>query len=192
MKQAIHGIILAGGKSSRMGTDKAVLPIAGKPLIRHIADNLAEVCTTLTLVVSNVSNNPYYTHFGNTIRYAEDTYPGSGPLAGIHAGLVSIPSGFGFVMACDMPYFSMDLFQTMLESLHEDVDAILCKKQPFHALYHTRIAAKAETCLRQNQLKLNAFIESLHTVYVPTMDEKCFVNLNSPAEYEDYLRQNIK
>ncbi|WP_409342991.1 molybdenum cofactor guanylyltransferase [Paenibacillus sp. MBLB4367] len=190
----IHGILLAGGRSSRMGTDKALLPVEGKPLIRHICDNLLALCADVTVVVASLQERRYADVLSadtdSRIRFAEDRYPGKGPLAGIHAGLSAIPeAGYGFIMACDMPHVSVPLYREMVERLDGSVGAVLCAGQPFHAFYHKRVAQTAEACLRDDRLRLQAFYAELQAVYVEPDGSGCFENWNAPADYEAYLRK---
>jgi len=190
----IHGILLAGGRSSRMGTDKALLPVEGKPLIQHICENMLTLCENVTVVVASLQECRYAEALAagphSRIRFAEDMFPGKGPLAGLHAGLSAMhDGGYGFVMACDMPYLSPALFRTMAGRLDGQADAVLCAGQPFHAFYHKRAARAAEACLMQEKLRLQAFYEALHAVYVTPDDSGCFENLNTPAEYEAYARK---
>ncbi|MBW7461860.1 NTP transferase domain-containing protein, partial [Paenibacillus sepulcri] len=77
------------------------------------------------------------------ISFAQDSYPDSGPLAGLHASLSGVPEeGYVFVMACDMPVLSIPLFRRLAElAVHTGEpgpDIIRTSGQPFHALYHTR------------------------------------------------------
>jgi molybdopterin-guanine dinucleotide biosynthesis protein A len=111
----IHAIVLAGGRSSRMGTDKALLPIGGKPLLRRICDALAEHCEGVTVVLPHGEPSRYDGVLAPGTRIAIDLEAGLGPLAGLHAGLSALPAGtdWAFVMACDMPVFAPELFRRM-------------------------------------------------------------------------------
>ena len=194
LQSTMHGIVLAGGQSSRMGTDKALLPVAGKPLIRHICENLLSLCADVTVIVANLQERRYAEAFsadtGNRIRFAADSYPGKGPLAGIHAGLSVLPEdSYGFVMACDMPYVSEPLFRTMAERLDGSVDAVLCEGQPFHAFYHKRVAQAAKACLRDERLRLQSFYAALNAAYIQPDGSGCFENWNTPEDYEAYLHK---
>jgi molybdopterin-guanine dinucleotide biosynthesis protein A len=186
MNHAIHGIVLAGGRSSRMGTDKALLPVGGVPLIRHICDSLAPLCRDIIVVVGSLHHNPYRALLDERTRFAEDRYPGSGPLAGLHAGLLHAADGYGFLVACDMPCVSPALFTQMAEKA-DGYQAVLCREQPFHALYHVNAADAAEAHLRDGRFKLLPFAESLRHRYVAAEDDSCFLNLNNPEEYERFM-----
>jgi molybdopterin-guanine dinucleotide biosynthesis protein A len=195
MKPAIHGIILAGGRSTRMGTDKALLPVhGGKPLLQHICDTLACVCAGVTVVVPGDEPHRYDGVLDASVRTVPDLFPGHGPLAGIHAGLLALPEpdGYGFLMACDMPRFSPRLFAEMVTLLKRgrSPDAVLCPDQPFHALYHKRVALIAEQCLQRGALKLTSFLNLLDTAYAALPGDDCFLNLNTPHDYEAFMQEN--
>jgi molybdopterin-guanine dinucleotide biosynthesis protein A len=184
----IHGIVLAGGRSSRMGTDKALLPVNGKPLLRHIVDTLALHCSGVTVVAPYGEPGRYRGLLPETVRFAHDHAPDQGPLAGIRAGLLALPDGceYGFVMACDMPIFSADLFERMTRELGRESggpEAVLCAGQPFHALYRRSAAAAADNLLAQQRRKLSDFTAALQAVYVAPPESNCFLNLNTPADY---------
>ncbi len=183
---SVHGIILAGGKSSRMGCNKALLKLKGKPIITHLSDLLLAVCRDVTIVLSPDETNEIVPVVSRHVRFVHDIYRNQGPLAGIHAGLHSIIEPYGFVMACDMPLFSFTLFEQMRKHLANQ-DAVLCQGQPFHAFYHKRAATAAETCLQNRQQKLSRFLEMLDTTYVATEETDCFTNLNTPEDYQDLL-----
>lgn len=189
----IHGLVLAGGESSRMGTDKALLPIGDRPLLAHICDILANVCQSVTVVTPYHVPHRYHSVLQKEIRIVSDNDPGKGPLGGIAAGLSSLKAeeGFAFVMACDMPGFSRPLFDRMFEHLApSDTDGVMCPGQYFHAFYHPRVTPIAEEALRRNELKLSRFTASLKMVYVePTVEEReCFRNLNTPEDYEAFMK----
>jgi molybdopterin-guanine dinucleotide biosynthesis protein A len=194
MNSSIHGIVLAGGQSLRMGTDKALLPVKGKPLIRHICDTLEKVCGELTVVLPFGEPNRYKDVLNHSVHAATDRFPNKGPLAGIHTGLLALndEADYAFVMACDMPVFSMGLYERMLARVidwHELAgsdeprpEAVLCPGEPFHAFYHRSTANIAERLLRHDQRKLTAFIEALQSVYVLPESESCFLNLNTQTD----------
>lgn len=117
------GIILAGGRSTRMGRNKALLPIAGKPLVRHLAEGmLALGIARIVVACGPEARGPEYgallRDLPGDVVMAADHYPDCGPLAGLHAALSAMPEpgGYGFVMACDMPVIAVTLFERMLQA----------------------------------------------------------------------------
>ena len=94
----ITAIILAGGKSSRMGTDKGLLDFEGNKLIQHVIDNVKSSCEEILVV----SNNDGYNSLGYPV--VKDRFLNRGPLGGIHAGLSITKTNWNFVIGCDMPF----------------------------------------------------------------------------------------
>jgi molybdopterin-guanine dinucleotide biosynthesis protein A len=184
MSSNIYGILLAGGKSSRMGTNKALLPVKGIPLIEHVSNAMRPYCREIVIV----TNEDSVFSFLSDVTFVSDIYPGEGPLAGIHAGLSFIPEEcYGFVMACDMPVISHSLLRNMLNHI-PGPDAVICSDQPFHALYHRRVTPIIENCLNRSRLRMDDFLEQIRTVTINHPETNCFINLNTPEEYERYIR----
>ena len=94
---SVTGFVLAGGKSSRMGKDKAFLQIFGRTLLAHALE-LAKAATGSAWIVGSREK---FAAFG---QVAEDIYPGHGPLAGIHKALTSTQTDLNLILAVDMPF----------------------------------------------------------------------------------------
>ncbi|MFC5647840.1 molybdenum cofactor guanylyltransferase [Paenibacillus solisilvae] len=195
----IHGLILAGGQSSRMGEDKALLDIAGKPLLRHIIDRMESLgIFAITVAVADSEREARYREalgsFGEPelIRYAHDQFAGCGPLAGLHAGLSSIQAEcYVFVLACDMPSLSESLYARMVAASYEsDSEVIRTPEQPFHALYHTRAVPKLLRQLEQGELRMMRMLDQLLTKLIEpaALEEEAFRNLNTREAYEQFGR----
>lgn len=136
MRQAT-GIVLAGGRSTRMGRDKASLPWGGGTLLEMVLARLVPVCTEL-IVVSNVPREA-----GQGVRIVPDSYVQCGPLAGIHAGLTTAACEYAFVVACDMPYLDTAAVRFSLEAAVGYDAAVPCidgRYHPLHGVYR-------KTCL---------------------------------------------
>jgi molybdopterin-guanine dinucleotide biosynthesis protein A len=182
----LYGIILAGGKSSRMGTNKSLLPVKGKPMIQHIALAVRSICRETWIV----TNDPESYTFIPDVRLTCDLYPGKGPLAGIHAGLSALPlDSYGFVMACDMPIVSRPLVDQMCSML-PGPDAVVYPGQPFHGIYHTRLVPMVEEMLQNDRLRMDSLLQQVNVAYLSSdsADPISFNNLNTPEDYERYLR----
>jgi molybdopterin-guanine dinucleotide biosynthesis protein A len=202
LKGRIHGIVLAGGRSLRMGTDKAYLKVNGKALIRHICDMLETVCGELTVVLPYGEPDRYNDVLNPSVSVVTDRFLGKGPLAGIHAGLSAMPdkADYAFIMACDMPVFSIGLYERMLSLVSgrpqggdgsDFPEAVLCPGQPFHAFYHRSAALTAERLLEQDLRRLSALTDKLRCDYVLPEADDCFLNLNT-REYYDAFEQSLK
>ena len=188
-------IILSGGKSSRMGTNKALLKFHEKTNIERIKDELKHVFDDIILV----TNDPETYQFLN-IKTVTDQYPGSGPLAGIHAGLEASDYEENFVVACDMPFVSAELAESLVKALkHHDavVPVIEGRQHPLFAAYQKRTAREAKSCIEEGTLRMMHLLDRLNVRYLEEEDlmlycegslERVFFNMNHPEEYEDAKR----
>lgn len=198
----VHGIILAGGQSRRMGTDKALLPIGEKVLLRIIADGMRNsgIGGTIIIAAGDGRRETVYRQallgVQGPLEFVRDTYEDAGPLAGLHAALSAIPGqAYAFVLACDMPVLSESLLARMLasasfsESRPEVIRTTL--NQPFHALYSNGVVGHLQELLEQRDLRVMSFLNGLSALSLaPTPDESAaFVNLNTPELYARYMAQ---
>lgn len=106
----VGGYILAGGKSSRMGRDKALMELAGKPLIRHAVKKLRRVCMDVRIL----TNNEEFERFAPIVR---DIHPECGPMSGMEAGLLHSVFEWNLFMAVDMPFLPSAFLFTLLRNL---------------------------------------------------------------------------
>jgi molybdenum cofactor guanylyltransferase len=185
-------IILSGGKSSRMGTNKALLKIHEKTNIERIKDELKHVFDDIILV----TNDPETYQFLN-MKTVPDQFPGSGPLAGMHAGLEASDYEENFVVACDMPFVSAELAANLVSALkhHEAVVPVVEGKQhPLFAAYQKRAAQEAKSCIEEGSLRMKHLLDRLDVRYLDEGDlklycegriDRVFFNMNRPEEYED-------
>lgn len=134
-------VIHAGGKSTRMGTDKALKPFLGRPLIQHVVERLAPIADEI-MVTTNQPKN--YGFLG--LRLLPDLVPGCGSLGGLYTGLAAASCPIVAMAACDMPFASLRLFEMAVHILiQEEVDVVVPRTnsglEPMHAVY------RRETCL---------------------------------------------
>lgn len=197
----IQGLILAGGQSSRMGTDKALLDIAGQPLLKHIIARMKLLgISMVTVAVADAAREARYREaLGEcgdleSVRYAHDRFVGCGPVSGLHAGLSSMQEeGYVFVLACDMPSVSETLYTRLAaESAVSEAEVIRTPEQPFHALYHTKAAPKLLQQLEQGELRMMRMLGQLHTALIEPSapEEEAFRNLNTREDYERFYRSH--
>jgi molybdopterin-guanine dinucleotide biosynthesis protein A len=191
--------VLAGGKSSRMGRDKALLEIAGEPLIVRTV-RLAHTVADPVRVV------------GGATRFAplaldtiEDDTPGQGPLGGIATALRTTAAEWNLILACDLPYLTRRWLEYLTSlSQKSPADAVVpCNRrqnyEPLCALYRKRCAADAASAVRAGHLKVQEFIASLHSAGRLESVEpaewkrfdstgRLFKNMNEPADYDGARR----
>lgn len=185
-------IILSGGKSSRMGTNKALLKINKKTNIERIADNLKVLFDDIILV----TNEPEQYQFLG-LKMVSDQYPGMGPLAGVHAGLEASDFEVNFVVACDMPFVSVELANALVNNCsHYDavVPVINGKQHPLFSVFKKETANQIEQSIAGGRLRVKHLLDDLKVLYVTETElqaysqldlERVFFNMNHPNEYEE-------
>jgi molybdopterin-guanine dinucleotide biosynthesis protein A len=184
------GIILAGGESRRMGTDKAFLKIDGRPLIEHI---LAVFSTLFarTIVVTNTPDR--YRNYG--VEVTSDALDIRGPLTGIYSGLLRSGDEYNFVAACDMPFLNPRFIAYMGE-LTAGYDAVVPMfdgfLEPLHAIYRRGLLPVMETQVRRQDRRIRGMFDHIQVRYVTEEEiirfdplKRSFRNLNTPKEYKE-------
>ena len=188
--EPISVIVLAGGASQRMGSNKALLPIGqGETLVSRVVKNLAALTDDLILV----SNAPEL-YAGLPVQHTSDHYLGAGPLAGLHAGLLATHYPWAFVAACDMPLIDHRLVRYMLlvsESYQAVAPRVGQSIEPLHALYHRSCLPAIETRLEQNQRRVVSFYPDVRVRYVDEREiaifdraGRSFANANTPEDWD--------
>jgi molybdopterin-guanine dinucleotide biosynthesis protein A len=183
----ISGIILAGGKSQRMGEDKAFIKIAEKPIIETIIDLFHKVFKE-TLIVTNRKDSYLYLKVG----VYEDIFPEQGALGGLYTGLFRSNSFNSFVAACDMPFLNKRVINYVCQQA-DGYDVVVPRTedgfQPLHALYSKRCLGPIETILMEKKTRI---VDLYPLVRVRVVDFRefvsvdpemqSFVNINTPEE----------
>lgn len=189
----VTGIILAGGRSRRLGRDKAVEPFGGQPLIRRVIERVAPLTSEIVVVVADSARGDSLPLDADH-RIALDIFPEGGSLGGIFSGLTAASNQWGLVVACDMPFLNSGLLKHMLAQ-REDWDAVVPQPgsfpEPTHALYSRACLPYMETRLRANDLKISGFFDQVRVRYlaqeeIETFDPALhsFFNVNSPEDLE--------
>lgn len=184
----VTGVILAGGVSSRMGSNKALLPYRGGRFIESIHRLLDELFDEVLLV----TNTPEQYDF-LPCRKVEDLYPGVGALAGLHAGLQRSRTPYIFAVACDMPYLNPDLI-SMLAGCRGRSDVVIPHgekgPEPLHALYGKGCLPAMERSLQAGRRRIVSFFDEVRVwdvtpAQVAAIDPRydSFKNINTPDDY---------
>ena len=188
MEGMISGIILAGGKSRRMGRDKAFLKIKGKRLI-DITLALFKTLFDRILIVTD-DKSRFKGLAGVTV--CEDLVRERGPLAGIYTGLLASPYDKAFFAACDMPHLDPGLIGRMLDLARaSDADCLVPLTsrgpEPLFAIYSKRLLPKIEAALKTEDLSLRGLLKECGCRYVQVSDPEslCFANINTPRDLKD-------
>jgi molybdenum cofactor guanylyltransferase len=188
------GLLLAGGKSSRMGTNKAMLPMSDGINIQHIAYELRKAAGEVLIITNTPSDYSFL-----DMPTVQDTYKGLGPLAGLHAGLEASKTETVIISACDMPFIKAAVMEEMLGSLGDYealVPEINGQLHPLFAVYRKSCLPLLISCLEERKLRMVHFIDKINGRIMKESDfqlyEKnnklfpyLFYNMNTPIEYED-------
>jgi molybdopterin-guanine dinucleotide biosynthesis protein A len=182
----LEAFILAGGASSRMGTDKSQLLIDNKTFVERIANTLLTITDAVRLVGGH--ENP-------KLALVPDVYPQWGALGGLHAAVTACRREWAIVVACDLPFVTAELFDR-LASLRDDYDAVVPiqpdgRVQPLCALYRAETCARWATGLieegRRRPLDLIASVNTRRVEFAEianlAQSERFFVNINTPEDY---------
>jgi len=184
----VTGVILAGGRSSRMGSNKALLPYRGGLFIEAIHRQLAALFPEVLLI----TNTPEQYDF-LPCRKAGDIYPDMGALAGLHSGLCHSTSAHIFAVACDMPYLDDRLIRYLAARRHGG-DLVIPEGdgglEPLHAVYGKGCLPHMEASLLANRRRIVSFFDRVNLVTVARdisaafdPDLRSFSNINTPDDY---------
>jgi molybdopterin-guanine dinucleotide biosynthesis protein A len=179
-------LVLAGGGSRRMGRSKALLPIAGTTLVELVVERLAGDFEHLLVAARDPDQLPpsLLPHF------VRDLHPGSGPLAGIEAGLAASPHDLLLAVACDMPRVTPELARRLV-SAAEGVDAAVPRiggrPEPACAAYRRSAAAPLSAALREGRRRSADVLDELRVRWLDGEDPALFVNLNTPSDLRAFL-----
>lgn len=186
----VSGIILAGGKSSRYGKNKAFVKINGIPLIEKVITVMGSVFQELIII----TNTPHkYSHL--RLPVCEDLIEGLGPLGGIFTGLTAISKDAGFFVACDMPSLNRELLRHMVEC-KDDFDAVVPrisgKMEALYALYRNTCLPAIRRLIDSREYQIFRFFSEVSVRYVDEgeirqfdPELRSFFNVNTPQELQE-------
>ena len=174
-------IILAGGKSTRMGEDKGLMLLNGKPMVQYVIDAFE----LLTKNIIIIANNDLYTKFGLPVYV--DLVKDKGPLVGIVTGLTNSKSEQNWIISCDSPFVKYDLLVELMNQLDGKECAMPTyenKKHPLIAAYRTSSLTRLKEQLLLDNLKLMKALEELdvNAFTANNFDPINFKNINSKAD----------
>ena len=194
MKEFKTAIILAGGKSSRMGFDKQLLKINERRLMDSLIQKLSPEFEEIIIV----TNRPEL-YIGLSHIITKDILEDKGALGGIHAGLNYSSSKYAFVTACDMPNVNMDYVRFMKDALSESTSFGCVTKfgswiEPFSSFYSIELIKNIEEYLETGRRSINVLLKSLNITYIeenaarkfsPNWD--MFLNLNTKEDLDKFI-----
>lgn len=183
----ITGYILAGGKSSRMGSDKASKLFQGKPLIEHVITQLETEVNSIVIV----SDNPEHSNFGKPV--IPDLMKDIGPAGGIYSALLDSATEKNFIVSCDMPFItSKGIHYLIQQSVGFEITIARSEfPQPLFGVYSKSCLPLWESLIKSGQLSLRHLIThfKINTLSVndsSIFNEKFFSNINSQSELDVY------
>ena len=186
-------IILAGGKSSRMGRPKALLSFGGEPLVAHLVRSLKQSFDKIIVVAAPEQELPDL-----PVTLVRDDLPFRGPVGGIYYGLKAAAEEVAFVTSCDAPFLNRSLISFLTARIsHYDVVVPYWQGrfQPLHAVYRTKAVPLLAEQLERNELRPVALFDRVRTLRIHE-DEirrfdpggRSFINVNTPEDYQAALQ----
>jgi molybdopterin-guanine dinucleotide biosynthesis protein A len=176
--------VLVGGRSLRMGTNKALIEIDGQPLFRRVAGEIGKVCGTVSLV-----GDPA-TYGGLGLAVIPDRFPGLGPLAGIEAALNATNVEWNLIVACDMPSLNASGLEELFVAAEGADGAVPSygdgRIEQLSAVLHARCHEAVLAALEAGVLKVGDVLARLKLRCVPVNSPDSFANLNTPEELKRY------
>ncbi|MBQ2651756.1 MAG: molybdenum cofactor guanylyltransferase [Clostridia bacterium] len=192
MKQ-LAAVVLTGGKSSRMGTDKAFLPMPNNPNETFLSHTLSLVRHFPVVALSVAAEDAKYDSF-NCIQIP-DRWPEIGPMGGIASVLSALEADAVLVLACDTPYLSPELITRLTDAFKANPDAgcICCtdadgRYQPLCAIYARSALPCFLEAIAQGKYALRYVIDQLKTIRLTldkTLTDQAAANINTPEEYKN-------
>lgn len=189
----ISAFILAGGKSSRMGSDKAFLELEGRSML----DRALELAKSISDLVKIVGDPAKFASFGPVIP---DVFSGQGPLGGIHAALASSPTKLNLILGIDLPLVNAQLLNFLLDKAQKSnavvtVPFVAGHYQTLCAIYQKQFSVIAEGALMHGQNKIDALFPgiAIRVIEEPELarrglDPRAFHNVNTPEEWAQAKR----
>lgn len=185
-------LLLAGGKSSRMGTPKALLELDGYTFLDHMIQT-----TRIFDHLAISANDSVYDTF-HCLRIP-DIHPEIGPMGAIHAGLTHLTQNSDndwlFLLPCDMPFLRPETLLQIFAEADWDADCniVRCGDHDFPTvgLYHKRMLPLVETQIASGNYRLMRLLDQVHTKIIPLEREEEFQNINTPEEYQNMKKGQL-
>jgi molybdopterin-guanine dinucleotide biosynthesis protein A len=192
----VAAFVLAGGRSTRMGTDKAFIEFNGRTLLARAL----ELARSITPEVRIVGDPAKFAPFAPVV---EDVFRGCGPLGGIHAALRASQTELNFILAVDVPFVSAALLQYLTKRARGSAAVVTVAQtgggwQPLCAVYRGDFADAAEQSLLAGRYKIDALFKPTRTQLITEVElesvgfsQQMFRNLNTPEELEAVRREDV-
>jgi molybdopterin-guanine dinucleotide biosynthesis protein A len=195
----VGGVVLCGGRSSRMGRPKALLPFGDETLLQRVVRILSDIVQPIVVVAANGQELP---SLPPSVRIVRDADEYAGPLAGMGAGLVALADEVdaAYVTACDVPLLKPEFVRAVM-ALLGDCDAAVPREDayyhPLAGVYRTRLAPQIAALIAAGRMRPLYLIESVRSVPIDVNALRAFDgnldslrNLNTNEEYQAALRDS--
>lgn len=189
-KQLSHNqlevFVLCGGKSSRMGQDKGLIHLQGKPMVQHILDKLKQTNLPITLVTPDQR----YNKFGYPL--VADHFPENGPMGGLYTSLIHSNAKSILILGCDMPFLSLDAIEYLIEKScpnYITVAEVNGRINPLFGIYPQEIIPDLALNILEGNLKMRDFIlskkyQTIAMSKFELINDNTFANVNTRDELE--------
>jgi molybdopterin-guanine dinucleotide biosynthesis protein A len=201
--------ILCGGKSTRMGTDKGLVPLCGKPMLLYVLETCEEVFSEIFVVLGSNVNKSYEELIGNRASMLTDKFPDvNSPLNGAFTAFENCEQKYLYLLSCDMPFVNTEVLKLMREIITTE-NAVVPRWpngyiEPLHAIYRAKPSLEAaQKALTANQMDMRSMIKNmrsvlyLSTLVIEKLDPKLetFFNVNTVSELrkaEEKIKKRTK
>lgn len=196
MEGFTSAVLLAGGRSRRMGFDKQLLKMHDKRVGQHL---IAHLRTRFAHIMVATPTPELYER--DDVKVIEDIYKGIGPLGGIHAALVNAKSQAVFTIACDMPFLDVPYIDYMISQMEKQTyDACVTARgnhlETFHGFYCRRALPVLEDAIAHQRYSVQRFLKTINALVIQEETAASFLpewlaftNLNTPQDYEAFVNQ---
>lgn len=180
-------ILFAGGKSSRMGEDKSLLPFGGFPtLTQYQYDRLAKLFSHVSISTKSAEKFDFKASF-----LLDPPDADFAPTAGFVSAFRALGDERIMILSVDTPFVDAAVFQSLIDADEEGLDAVIARtatgSHPLCGIYHRSLFEEFERMLREGDHRLGKLLASRQTRYVEFSNEEAFANLNHPHEYKEAL-----
>jgi molybdenum cofactor guanylyltransferase len=185
LKSELTGLVIAGGKGSRMGTEKGLIQFGGKPLIIYPIELLKQVCSDV-MISANTTAYDFL-----KLKVVPDITPGGGPMQGIYSGLIASSSRYVFVLSCDMPLINSGLIEHLTASSYQANAVVAFQNgfaEPLCGIYNRDLIPEMKNHIAEKKFKLISFLEDVNARFVrvdgslPFYSADLFLNVNTPGD----------
>jgi molybdopterin-guanine dinucleotide biosynthesis protein A len=186
-------VILAGGKSLRLGHDKVLEKVGNQSLLERVISPVDSISREIIIVTADERTFPQLAYCKN-VKVVPDIFPGKGSLGGIYTGLVTSDSFYNLVLACDMPFLNQPLLSYMIE-ISDGFDFVIPRVnnlfEPLHAVYSKNCVAPIEFIIKQGRKVIIELFNFVKVRYVEAEEidrfdpqHLSFLNINTEDDLE--------